>query len=373
MELFNSLLIGIPVFIILLGPLMFVHELGHFIAAKRAGVRVEEFGLGFPPRLATLFRRGDTTYSLNWLPIGAFVRMTGEEDPSDPLSFAAQSKRWRFIILFMGPAMNFAFAVVVLFAAYLLFATEPTEVRYRIAKVDPGSAAEAIGFQPGDMVMSVNGVDALERPVDGELQDPSILKRQAQASIGGTFRAVVQRPLPESGAGDYRTVELAGEIAATARYTAPLGVQLSTEILASRRVYYTAPQALARSVEDLSTAIVGLARAPFDLIAGRLAPEQARPVGVVGITSIGVSLLDDGVFPFLRFAGLLSMLIGLTNLLPLPALDGGRILFVLIEWVRGRRIDPRREQWVHGIGMIFLLALSAVIIAFDIIDPVQLP
>jgi regulator of sigma E protease len=371
MELFNSLLIGIPVFIILLGPLMFVHELGHFIAAKRAGVRVEEFGLGFPPRLATLFRRGETTYSLNWLPIGAFVRMTGEEDPSDALSFAAQPKRWRFIILFMGPAMNFAFAVLVLFAAYLLFATEPTEARYRIAGVNPGSAAEAIGFQPGDVVMSVNGIDALERPVDGRLQDPSILKQQAQASIGGAFRAVVQRPQP--GGEAYQTVELEGAIAAAATYTAPLGVSLSTDILASRRVLYTVPEAMTQSVNDIATAVVGLVRAPFDLISGRLSAAQARPVGVVGITSIGVSLLDEGVFPFLRFAGLLSMLIGLTNLLPLPALDGGRILFILIEWVRGRRIDPQREQWVHSIGMIFLLALSAVIIAFDIIDPIQLP
>ncbi len=100
---------------------------------------------------------------------------------------------------------------------------------------------------------------------------------------------------------------------------------------------------------------------------------MARPVSVVGITSIGVSLLEQGAFPFIRFAGLLSMLIGITNLLPMPALDGGRILFILIEWVRGRRIDPQREQWVHGIGMIFLLALSAIIIVFDILNPVQLP
>ncbi len=121
----------------------------------------------------------------------------------------------------------------------------------------------------------------------------------------------------------------------------------------------------------------GMVEVPLQLIRGSISLEQARPTGIVGITGIGVQLIREndvqGLFPFIRFAGLLSMILGLTNLLPIPALDGGRILFILIEWVRGRRVDPVREQWVHGIGMVILLALSAVIVVFDIIRPISLP
>lgn len=372
MDLFNSLLIGIPVFIVLLGPLMFVHELGHFLFAKRAGIRVEEFGMGFPPRAVTLFRRGETIYTLNWLPIGAFVRMSGEEDPSDPRSLAAQPKRWRFLVLFAGPAFNFIFAVLVLFLAYLLFATEPGEARYRITSVIPGSPAETLGLRPGDEVLSVNGIDATERLGPNQQQDTFALKAQSQASIGRPIEIVVLRP-PADATGSPAEVTLRGTIPADANPNAPLGVSLGLNIIRTERVYYTVPEAFVAATSDLYLVTTNLIRAPVELITGRLAPEMARPVGVVGITSIGVSLLEQGAFPFVRFAGILSMLIGLTNLLPIPALDGGRILFVLIEWIRGRRIDPQREQWVHSIGMIFLLALSAVIIFFDVVNPIQLP
>ncbi len=372
MEFFNALLIGIPVFIVLLGPLMFVHELGHFLLAKRAGIRVEEFGMGFPPRALTLFKRGETIYTLNWLPIGAFVRMSGEEDPSDPRSLAAQPKRWRFLVLFAGPAFNFVFAVLVVFLAYLLFATQPSEARYRVTSVAPGSPAEALGLIPGDEVLSVNGMDATEKLSPNQQQDTFTLKSQSQASIGKPIQIIVLRPGVGSDGGPAEVV-INGTIPADANPNAPLGVSLGLNVIKTERVYYTAPQAFVAATNDLYLVTTNLIRAPVELITGRLSPEMARPVGVVGITSIGVSLLEQGAFPFVRFAGLLSMLIGLTNLLPIPALDGGRIVFVLIEWIRGRRIDPQREQWVHSIGMILLLALSALIIVFDVINPVQLP
>jgi regulator of sigma E protease len=122
--------------------------------------------------------------------------------------------------------------------------------------------------------------------------------------------------------------------------------------------------------------MVSFVRAPIDLIQQRVPAELARPVGVVGITNIGVSLIEEreaqGLFPFIRFAAFISIILGLTNLLPIPALDGGRILFILIEAVRGKRVDPQREQWVHAIGMIILLGLSAVIIVMDIVNPISL-
>jgi regulator of sigma E protease len=376
MDLITSIVTGIPVFIILLGPLMFVHELGHFLAAKRAGIRVEEFGMGFPPRALKLFTRGGTVYSLNWLPIGAFVRMTGEEDPSDPHSFAAAPKRWRFITLFAGPGMNFVAAFAILFFAYLLFATQVTDGQYRIDEVRAGSAADQIGFQKDDVVLTANGVDMTQH-IDtkgGLLPSTFPLKQQSQASIGKTFTAEVLR---HDANGQPQTVKLQGMIPATSNADTPLGLSLSLLAVKAEHVNYTVGQAFDESANDLAYTAVTMVRVPIDLIKGSMSMDQARPTGIVGITSIGIALIKQndiqGPFPFLRFAGLLSLILGITNLLPIPALDGGRLVFVLIEWIRRRRVDPLREQWVHGIGMVVLLALSAVIVILDVVHPIRLP
>lgn len=378
MDLFSSILIGLPVFVILLGPLMFIHEMGHFLAAKKAGIRVEEFGMGLPPRAVRLFKRGETEYTLNWLPIGAFVRMTGEEDPSDPHSFAAQPKRWRLITLAAGPFMNFVGGFVILTLAYLFFATQPTEFQYRINSVMVNSPAEQLGLQPGDVILSVNGVDMTQRidPASRERPEVNALRQQTQQSIGKDIVMVVQRAV--EGEPQTSQVTLTGRLPADANPNAPLGVSLSFEVTKSERVAYSLGDALAAAAGDVAGVFITIIRVPGELISQNIPLEQARPVGVVGITSIGVSLIDErttqsqGLMPFLRFAGFISIVLGLTNLLPIPALDGGRILFILIEAIRGRRVDPQREQWVHAVGMMILLGLSAVIIVMDIVQPISI-
>ncbi|MFN4292577.1 MAG: M50 family metallopeptidase [Thermoflexales bacterium] len=378
MDLFSSILIGLPVFIILLGPLMFIHELGHFLSAKKAGIRVEEFGMGLPPRAVRLFKRGETEYTLNWLPFGAFVRMTGEEDPSDPRSFAAQPKRWRLATLAAGPFMNFLGGFVILTLAYLFFATQPTEFQYRINAVMADSPAERLGLQPGDVILSVNGVDMIQRISPAQREQPTVnaLRTQTQQAIGKDITIVVQREA--EGEAQPRKVTLTGQIPANANPNAPLGVSLSFNVTKSERVAYSIPDAIAAAADDVAGIFVALARLPGELISQNIPLEQARPVGVVGITSIGVSLVDErttesqGLLPFLRFAGFISIMLGFTNLLPIPALDGGRILFILIEAVRGKRVDPRREQWVHAVGMVILLSLSAVIVVMDIVQPIAI-
>jgi regulator of sigma E protease len=381
MDLLNGILIGLPVFIILLGPLMFIHELGHFWAAKRAGIRVEEFGMGFPPRAVRLFKRGETEYTLNWLPIGAFVRMTGEEDPSDPRSFAAQPKRWRLTTLAAGPGMNFVGGFVILLVAYMFFATQPTEYRYTIASVLPNGAAASIGFKPGDVVLSVNGVDMTQHLTAGAVVNDveaiyGPFRAQVRGSIGGEFSAVVLRSDPADANTAAVEVAINGQIPANANPQAPLGVGIGRQITKSERMILSVPVAAGAALSDIANVMVSFVRAPIDLIQQRIPAELARPVGVVGITNIGVSLIEEreaqGLFPFIRFAAFISIILGLTNLLPIPALDGGRILFILIEAVRGKRVDPQREQWVHAIGMIILLGLSAVIIVMDIVNPISL-
>ncbi len=375
MEIFTSLLTGFLVFIILLGPLMLIHELGHFAVAKKAGIRVEEFGLGLPPRAARLFKLGETEYTLNWLPIGAFVRMTGEENPEDPRSFAAQPKRWRLATLAAGPLMNFLGGFVILTLAYLFFATQPTEFRYRINQVMAGSPAEQIGLQPGDAILAVNGVDMIQKlePASGVQPDVGALRRQVRQFIGQPIEIVVLRAgEPE------QIVRLSGRLPPDANAEAPLGVSLLIEVTKSERVAYTLPEALLAAGLEVGGAIAALVQLPVRLVNQTLALEQLRPISVVGITNIGVELIDSsvtesqGLMPFLRFAAVVSIAIALTNLLPLPALDGGRILFILIEALRGRRVDPRREQWVHAVGFAFLLALSVVVIIMDIVNPVSI-
>jgi regulator of sigma E protease len=375
MEIFTSLLTGFLVFIVLLGPLMLIHELGHFVVAKKAGIRVEEFGLGLPPRAAHLFKLGETEYTLNWLPIGAFVRMTGEENPEDPRSFAAQPKRWRLATLAAGPLMNFLGGFVILTLAYLFFATQPTEFRYRINQVMAGSPAEQIGLQPGDAILAVNGADMIQKlePASGVQPDVGALRRQVRQFIGQPIEIVVLRAgEPE------QIVRLSGRLPPEANAEAPLGVSLIIEVTNSERVAYTLPEALLAAGLEVGGAIAALVQLPVRLVNQTLALEQLRPISVVGITNIGVELIDSsvtesqGLMPFLRFAAVVSIAIALTNLLPLPALDGGRILFILIEALRGRRVDPRREQWVHAVGFAFLLALSVVVIIMDIVNPVSI-
>lgn len=380
LESIGSFGFGLLIFIILLPPLMFIHELGHFIAAKKAGIRVEEFGMGFPPRAITLFKRGDTAYTLNWLPIGAFVRMTGEELPDDPRSFAAQPKRWRLITLFGGPLMNFIGAFVILVFAYGFLAMMPTEYRYRIAAVTEGAPGASIGLLPGDIVVSANGVDLLQRVQQSENLNQSLntnaLRQQAQASIGKTFTLVVSRLDAANPNASRKDVTLSGPIPANANPDAPLGISIGSNILKSERLTLNPLQAVSLAADDMVSTFIGMVRAPIEMARQKVPLEQARPVGPLGITKIGVDLVaereEQGFFPFVRFAGFLSLALGFTNLLPIPALDGGRILFIIIEWIRGRRVDPRREQWVHAVGMAMLLGLSVIIVILDIVKPISI-
>jgi regulator of sigma E protease len=278
--------------------------------------------------------------------------------------------------------MNFLGGFVILLAAYLLAATQATEFRYSIASVVSNGAAASIGFKPGDVVQSVNGVDMTQRLAVGASAENSEaayapFRAQARQSIGGKFSAVVlRRDETDAGGKKLVAVPIQGTIPASANPQAPLGVGIGRQVTKSERMALSIPQAASAALNDIGSVLVGFFRAPIDLIQQRVPAELARPVSVVGITSIGVSLIEEresqGLFPFIRFAAFISIILGLTNLLPIPALDGGRILFILIEAVRGKRVDPQREQWVHAIGMILLLGLSAAIIVLDIVNPISL-
>lgn len=415
------LLAAIPVF----GICVLIHEFGHFITAKWAGIRVEEFGLGFPPRLVGIRKRdvggweviwfggrrdagetsfqqtpfggtsggvsrrsvvaasspyavayGDsydlrnsveqpvsnhTIYSLNFLPIGGFVRMPGENGDSndvdghyDSRSFAAKSAGKRIIVLCAGVLMNFILAMVLFTVAYGL--GEPTFPAL-IGKVVPNSPAAQAGLHPGDTIVAVNGKPVqlftdvqgiVSKAITDNSQQTTVpialqIKHQGQTQLTST--TVNVRVHPPSGQG-------------------PMGVQEQIAFVSSP--FWEAPfkgiQHTFQVTGDFISQIV-------QMITGAVHPQLAGPVGIVKITGeVAQSVPDLGWWPILSLTAVLSLNLAIINILPIPALDGGRILFVLIEVLRGgKRLRPEREGIINFIGMAILLTLMVVITVGDVV------
>ncbi len=422
--------------IVTVAPMILVHELGHFLLAKLAGVRVEEFGLGYPPRLLRLWRekgylevdgirvtipsnfrlpsqilpgqfvevvaalredgtrilrqltplpappeaeaastlqgeeedavlmRGrltawepGTLYSLNLLPLGGFVKMTGEEDPSDPRSLAAQPKRARLAILSAGALLNIFTAFLLLVGAYI--SGYPGKWLVKITNVEPGGAAAAAGLQPGDIVLEIDN----ERIENGVRQLQTVVHNSPGKSITLTVRR-----------GDETLV-----IEATPRLQPEgyglLGIGISQWPDYNAIQYYPLHRAVVAAGGDMIVITVATLAFPFLVIGGLIPANAARPTSVVGISGMLTFALQRSLdwglaSPVLNMAAFVSLALGLTNLLPIPALDGGRILFVLIEAVRGRRVSPRYEAAFHMIGLIVLISIMILIMLQDVINPV---
>lgn len=431
MGFLNALYI-IPV----LGVLIFLHELGHFVMARRAGVLVEEFGFGLPPRIWGV-KRGDTLYSINALPIGGFVRVKGEDGKSfDQDSMQAKSPRQRASFLSAGSIMNFltAFVIVVLMVAF----QGRTTSNVYITEVVPSSPAAAAGWQVGDRVVAANGqtVDNVDDlgPLTAEFADRelpvTVIRDGAEVQT-----TVVPRENPPAGEGrtgialaNYRLANLkitdvpADSAAAAAglqdgdRITAVDGIPVIDYMSyaghirnrAGQTVEFTiqrdgAPVTIPVAVpsdvpaddtplgeglvQDLKFENIPVSDVPsesvhlfFDsirqmgqgllsLIRGETPLDDlAGPIGMGQLTS---EVVSESALPlWVTLANLmfiLSLNLGLLNLLPLPALDGGRLLFVLIEVLRGgRRVSPEKEGMVHFIGMVLLLTVMLGIAFLDV-------
>lgn len=343
-------------FFVVLTPIILVHELGHFWAAKLSNIRVEEFGFGFPPRALKLAERNGTIYSLNWIPLGGFVRPAGEDDPDVPGGLAAASKRARLFVLAAGAGANFVMAFFVFWVAYMI--GPPATM---ISDVVPNSPAMMAGLQEGDLILEVNGLKA---------DSTNVIAGEMFGNAGQPVPMLVERN------GDQvmlsLTPRLPGEY--DAETEGPIGVGL-TPSAAGQRITRGPVESAVSSVNSMWQIVSLTVQVPAMLINGEITPNEARPISVVGISQIAgqaaeVSVTNNNLFPILNMVGLISVALGFTNLLPIPALDGGRILFVLIEMVRGRRIEPEREGMVHIVGMLVLLGLMALLIVQDIMNPI---
>lgn len=512
----NTFLSSIVAFALVLIPAVVVHEFGHFLAAKAAGITILEFGVGYPPRAVKLFRWGETDFTLNWLPLGGFVRPFGEDmirpvneeeaqrrreertaeaisalsdnqgerdlQPRERAEAPVFSEREELarrgvlnprsvndvkplprIIFFSAGAIANIIAAFVLFVIIGLIGVEEiVGGRTFFAEVPPQSALGRAGLQQNDFIERVNGeyfessrdlfrlLATSEQPViltirrpDPDARGGSVVfdlplvidPAEAQSLLNASGRLLltaIQEGSPAEAAGlqvGDIIIGLAGESLETSDNPfATLqainlrheGVEIPVVLLRDGEqlelpitprvapapgqghlgagvipefvdllggvVYGDAPpqfeyvplplgEALTYGASEIGEILRVLAELPIRLLSGSAQPEEGRFVSIVGITQLGNEFLqrsieDNQPVTILRFIALISIALGITNLLPIPPLDGGRILFVMIEAVRGKPLSPRREEFLLMVGVVFLLSLGVIVIVNDILNPI---
>ena len=352
------MIVSILIFLLVLSILILVHELGHFIVAKKSGIMVEEFGIGLPPRLVGK-KIGETIYSVNWLPFGGFNRLHGEQNEEGltdlSKSFLHKSKKIRALVVIAGVVMNFILAIVA-FAIVYSFTGIPRDTgKLKVIDVAAGSPAQVAGIVVGDVVTKV-GKDPISSS-DDFIAKTAALKGKStmfeiQRTFGGQQSAVKVTLTP-------RGNPPAGE--------GPIGVTITTmEIYYApiwQRPFYGVYYGFKDAIYWGETIVLGL----WGLFAGLLRGQTPQGVsGPIGIFAVTTEAAKNGILTLINFVGILSVNLAILNILPFPALDGGRLLFIGVESVTGRKVSPRIEGTIHNIGMIILLALILIITIGDV-------
>jgi regulator of sigma E protease len=342
-------------FLVVIGPLIFFHELGHFLAARAFGIEVEEFGIGYPPRMLTLFERNGTKYTLNWLPMGGFMRPAGEDDPSVAGGLAGASKRARFAVLVAGPAANLVIAFLLILGIFL-FGAPVALPGALVTVVEPDGPADTAGMKVGDVIvqaddLTIDTSDDLTNYIYDHVGQPIALTvRRDEALI--TLTMTPRAEWPEN--------------------QGPTGIQIQP-IYELRR--YGPVQAVGHTFREIGGYSRAFVEAPALVLQKQLPARVLRPTSVIGISQLGgqfmeASIRQQAAWPILQLTAFISLALAFTNLLPIPALDGGRLLFVLIEAVRGRRISPEREAIIHFVGFAILITAMIAFMYLDIVDPI---
>jgi len=439
-----SVFISIVIFIAILTFLIVIHELGHYITAKMAGIKVEEFGIGLPPRIWG-FDKGGTKWSINWIPLGGFCKMAGEEDPDIPDSLAGKKPKTRLVVLSAGSIAMILFPLWLLPLAYMLplerVSDNPGII---VSAVITGSPAEQSGIQANDILISIDGKEIeyftnaseeIRKSVDtnpgqpvnllltrGSMQYNSSIVPPANPPTGQEVLGLVSGVLITeviNGSPAYNASMQAGDIiisvdgilinnyndlndavtlatearpnesvtlivarnasegiAAIALTPVPridppknegkLGMLLHNYIITENKAY-PPWQAIPKGLSSYGSIFAGIKDSFAMLFSGDVVAKDAV-AGPIGIAQLTNEVNENGgAAALFQFAALISIILGIMNLLPLPALDGGRIVFVLIEAARkGKRISAKTEGFVHMIGFALLLALFVLISYNDI-------
>jgi len=341
-------IITILIFLGILAVLILAHEAGHFASAKAFGIKVDEFGLGFPPRLIGI-KRGETLYSLNAIPLGGFTKMAGEEDPQVERSLASKGVGTRLVVLSAGSIMN-ALLPIVLFSIAFMVPHDVATGDVLVEEIAPNSPAEAAGIEAGDIILSLN---------DEPVHNISDLHRYTHLNLGKEVNLVVRH--------SDATVE---ELQLIPRWKPPEGegamgvaVRMPEATIVSQS--YPFWEAIPMGVSECIETYVLFKNEVLKWFIGATSPQVTGPVGIAQLTG---EVAKAGISPLLQFAGFISINLAIINIFPLPALDGGRIVFVLLEWVRrGKRVSPKTEGLVHAIGFATLIAAMIAITYQDVI------
>jgi len=343
------MIISIIAFIVVFSAVTLAHEFGHYYFSRRAGIKILELGIGFGPRLYG-FKNRDMLYTLNLIPLGGFIRIAGidpgEENKDDRYtkeeSYTSKRPLQKFLSVFGGPLFNILMAFVIFYVMFV-FTGVPKDISNEIATVVPGSVAAKAGIQPGDKVIALSGnkVGKMTEAVE-----------TIHKSAGKTLVLMIDRK------GKTLKVSAAPQLNKKLKIGL-LGISM-------KPLYFrTDPfSALYQSVEQVvGTSIVILYTLGL-LIIGKISLfDLAGPVGIAQFTG---QVAGEGIIPLLSFTAFLSINLGLANLLPIPALDGGRIVFIIIEGIRRKAMDINLENRIHQVGFNVLLALMAIVTAHDI-------
>jgi regulator of sigma E protease len=329
-----------------LGLLIVLHEGGHFLVARLCGMRVERFSIGFGPTLLGFKWRG-TTFQIAPIPLGGFVQITGlnpneEFDRSDPFVYPNRPRWMRLLTILAGPAANYFTAFVLMLMVLLTFGM-PSKTQ-KIVEPVPGKPAATAGLQAGDVLVEANG-----RAVNAD----SPISEVIRAGQGAPVTIKVLR------SGQPRLFTVTPERQSSGAYQ--VGIQIGP---VDERTHVAPGLAMKEAFLYPYYTSVGILGGLYDMIRGRVHADLSGPIG---ITKQIAKAADRGVVEFLGMIILLSVYLGLFNLLPLPALDGGRALFLAIESVTRRRVNPRVEAAVHTAGFVLLLGVLIIVSVKDII------
>ena len=362
-------MLTVLIFLVLLSVLVLVHEFGHFIAAKKLGVTVEEFGLGLPPKVRKLFTWQGTEFTLNWLPLGGFVKMKGEDrevessdkkvESREQNGYFYSQKPWkRAIVLVAGVFMNLVLGVGAFTAVYTVLGIPEERDVVVIDGVAPGSPAERAQLKPNDIVRELRFTN-----YDLRITKTNDFIESINQYRGKEVILIIERGKEKK------------EIAVTPRLESEtpegegaLGVAISN-IQFIHYPWWQMPfrASVTGSKEALGwgvNIIEGLGKMVSDLIIhGKVPNDVAGPVGIARITG---EVAKRGWIPLFQLAGILSINLVVVNILPIPALDGGRLLFLGIEKLRGKPMDPNKERIIHLSGYILLIILLILITLRDI-------
>ena len=354
----------ILVFILILTVLVLIHEAGHFFVAKKLGIKVEEFGFGLPPR-AFGIKRGETTYSINWLPIGGFVKLFGEdkagggkvskakEEPIKDIkrAFFARPPWQRFLVVVAGVVMNFVLATVIVSYLFGVSGVPVQGDKVIVVDIAASSPAQEAGLSQGDTIVSVNNTP---------LTNPQQLTDYTSRRLGEQLELVVEKK-------DGKT-----EVVSLTPRTdypegqGPMGVSVASNVEIKKYSWYEAPIIGVKESFKRSWLIInGLGQTISQMVTkGEVPQGVAGPVGIAQLTG---QFVEVGPLAVLDLVAFLSLNLAILNVLPIPALDGGRLFFIITEMITRRKVNQKFEGYAHAVGMIVLLGLIAFITLNDIV------